>query len=374
MTEKTALVLVIDDEEAMRDSCAQILLKNRYRVETAENGTAGIQKIRDLRPDAVIVDLKMPGMSGFDVLDALPGIDPHIAVIVITGYATVDSAVEAMKKGAFDFLPKPFTPEELRIILAHALDRRRLVLEAEALRREKKILEENFITMVSHQLRSPLVAIQQYFEVVLAGIAGDPEGQLKAMLGKASERLTGLLNLINDWLDLARVDQRRLIGKLKPLDLRKTFDRLVEFMTPSARDAGISLEWHGPAAPISEVLGDEESLEQVFMNLLSNAIKFNKPQGRVRIDLRDEPDSVVVEVQDTGIGIAKEHLPFIFDQFFQVGRGEDKARKKGSGLGLSIAKKIVEAHRGRIDVSSEPGCGTTFMVRLPKSSQAGALA
>jgi signal transduction histidine kinase len=183
-----------------------------------------------------------------------------------------------------------------------------------------------------------------------------------------------LLNLINDWLDLARVDQRRLIGKLKPLDLRKTFDRLIEFMTPSARDAGISLEWHGPAAPISEVLGDEESLEQVFMNLLSNAIKFNKPQGRVRIDLRDEPDSVVVEVQDTGIGIAKEHLPFIFDQFFQVGRGEDKARKKGSGLGLSIAKKIVEAHRGRIDVSSEPGCGTTFMVRLPKSSQAGALA
>jgi signal transduction histidine kinase len=374
VTEKTALVLVIDDEEAMRDSCAQILLKNRYRVETAENGTAGIQKIRDLRPDAVIVDLKMPGMSGFDVLDALPGIDPHIAVIVITGYATVDSAVEAMKKGAFDFLPKPFTPEELRIILAHALDRRRLVLEAEALRREKKILEENFITMVSHQLRSPLVAIQQYFEVVLAGIAGDPEGRLKAMIGKASERLTGLLNLINDWLDLARVDQRRLIGKLKPLDLRKTFDRLVEFMTPSARDAGISLEWHGPAAPISEVLGDEESLEQVFMNLLSNAIKFNKPQGRVRIDLRDEPDSVVVEVQDTGIGIAKEHLPFIFDQFFQVGRGEDKARKKGSGLGLSIAKKIVEAHRGRIDVSSEPGCGTTFTVRLPKSSQAGVLA
>jgi signal transduction histidine kinase len=112
----------------------------------------------------------------------------------------------------------------------------------------------------------------------------------------------------------------------------------------------------------------------VFINLLNNAIKFNKPQGRVRIDLRDEPDSVVVEVQDTGIGIAKEHLPFIFDQFFQVGRGEDKARKKGSGLGLSIAKKIVEAHRGRIDVSSEPGCGTTFTVRLPKSSQAGVLA
>ncbi len=371
MTEKSALVLIIDDEEAMRDSCAQILLKNRYRVETAENGTEGIRKIKNLRPDAVIVDLKMTGTSGFDVLDTLPGIDPHIAVIVITGYATVDSAVEAMKKGAFDFLPKPFTPEELRIILARALDRRRLVLESEALRREKKALEDNFITMVSHQLRSPLVAIQQYFEIILAGIAGDPEGRMKKMIGKASERLKGLLNLINDWLDLARIDEDRLIGKLKPLDLRKTLDRLVEFMTPTARESSVSLEWHSPAGPLSDVLGDEESLEQVFMNLISNAINFNKPQGRVRIDLRDEPDSVVVEVRDTGIGIAKEHLPFIFDQFFQVSRSEDKARK-GSGLGLSIAKKIVDAHRGRIDVASEAGCGTSFTVRLPKSSRAGA--
>ena len=123
----------------MRDSCAQILRKNRFDVETAADGASGLQKIRDLRPDAVIVDLKMPGTSGFEVLESLPGIDPHIIAIVITGYATVDSAVEAMKKGAYDFLPKPFTPEELRMILARALERRRLVLETEALRREKEL-------------------------------------------------------------------------------------------------------------------------------------------------------------------------------------------------------------------------------------------
>jgi len=359
------LVLIIDDEESMRDSCSQILLKGRYRVETAPDGTTGLQKIRDLRPDAVIVDLKMPGISGFEVLENLRLIDPRIMAIVVTGYATVESAVEAMKKGAFDFLPKPFTPEELRMILSRALEYRRLALEAERLRREKKLLEDNVITMVSHQLRSPLVAIQQYFEVILADIAGRVEDKPKEMIRRASERLTGLLNLINDWLDLARIDQGRLVGKLKPLDPGKMMRKLVEFMTPLAKEFEVTLEWSGPEGPNFEVLGDEETLEQVFTNLISNAIAYNKPQGRVRIGLRADPDFVVIEVQDTGIGISQDHLPFIFDQFFQVSRREGK-KMKGSGLGLSIAKKIVEAHDGRIDVSSELGIGSTFTVRIPK--------
>jgi two-component system, sensor histidine kinase and response regulator len=364
--ETAPLVLIIDDEEAMRDSCSQILLKERYRVETAADGKSGLQKVGDLRPDAVIVDLMMPGTSGFEVLESLPAIDPRLVAIVITGYATVDSAVEAMKKGAHDFLPKPFTPEALRLILARGLERRRLILETEALKREKQLLEESFITMVSHQLRSPLVAIQQYFEVMLAGLAGTADERMQTMIHKASERLSGLLQLINDWLDLARVDQGRLLGALKPLDVRKVLDRLVEFMTPAARESDVALEWTGSAGPAVEVPADEQGLEQVFANLLTNAIRYNRPQGRVRIDLREEPGFVVVEIGDTGIGIAKEHLPFIFDQFFQVSRAEGKARK-GSGLGLSIAKKIVEAHGGRIDVQSELGVGTTFTVRLPKA-------
>ncbi len=373
MTETPPLVLVIDDEEAMRDSCSQILLKDHYRVETAKDGATGIQLIRAYHPAVVIVDLKMPGMSGFDVLESLPGIDPHIVAIVITGYATVDSAVEAMKKGAHDFLPKPFTPEGLRIIIARGLERRRLVLETEALRKEKRLLQENFITMVSHQLRSPLIAIQQYFEVMLAGLAGTTDDRLKEMIHKANERLGALLELINDWLDLARMDQGRFVGTFRRLDVRKILDRLVEFMTPSARKSDISLEWDGSSGPLTEVLADEQGLEQALANLINNAIRYNKPQGRVRIDLRDEPDSVVIEIQDTGVGIAQEHLPFIFDQFFRVGQPGDKT-PKGSGLGLSIAQKLIEAHHGRIEVRSEPGVGTSFTVRLPKAAGGGASA
>lgn len=365
------LVLIIDDEESMRDACAQILLKNKYRTEAAGDGASGLQKIRDLRPDAVIVDLKMPGTTGFEVLENLRLFDPQIAAIVITGYATVDSAVEAMKKGAYDFLPKPFTPEELRLILARALERRRLALEADALRREKKLLEENIITMVSHQLRSPLVAIQQYFEVILSGIAGDPAEKPKEMIRRARERLDALLNLINDWLDLARIDKGKLVGKLEPLNLRRLLEKLMEFMNPLAKEFGVSLEWAGSPGRTAEVLGDKETLEQVFTNLISNAIQYNRPQGRVGISLREDPDCLVVEIQDTGIGISQEHLPLIFDQFFQISRGQSK-KMKGSGLGLAIAKKIVEAHNGQIEVSSAPGTGSTFTVRLPKAPPAGA--
>ncbi|MBM3297146.1 MAG: response regulator, partial [Candidatus Aminicenantes bacterium] len=199
------VLLIIDDEESMRDSCSQILLKDGYRPEKAENGEVGLRKIGELGPQLVLVDLKMPGLSGFDVLERGLRLDPELVFVVITGYATVDSAVEAMKKGAYDFLPKPFTPEELRIIIRRGLEHRRLRQEAEALRREKKLMEENFITLVSHQLRSPLVAIQQYFEVLLAGLVAPLEEGVKDMLGRAAERTTALLQLINDWLDLSRL-------------------------------------------------------------------------------------------------------------------------------------------------------------------------
>lgn len=372
MTENAPLILVIDDEEAMRDSCAQILVRSHWRAETAGDGTSGLAKIRDLRPDVVIVDLKMPGLSGYEVLRRMSEIDPGIVSVVITGYATIDSAVEAMKAGAFDFLPKPFTPEELRIVLGRALDRRRLTLETEALKKEKKALEEHFITLVSHQLRSPLVAIQQYFEVILGGFAGEPDARWTDMIRKASERVRGLLGLINDWLDLARIDQGRLVGKFRPVDPAALLGRLIEFLSPSAQAAGVTLEWSvpPPVGPV-RIQGDEESLEQVFTNILSNAVKFNRPGGTVRVKVTTEPESVVIEIRDSGIGIAPENLPRLFEQFFQAAPREGGVRK-GSGLGLAIAKKIVEAHDGRIDVESEPGVGTVFTVRLPAADAADA--
>ena len=368
MVEK-AIILIIDDEEAMRDSCSMILTKDGYRAETAENGKIGLEKARELKPALALIDLKMPGLSGFEVLEKLKESDPRIIPIVITGYATVESAVEAMKKGAYDFLPKPFTPDELRIIIGRALERRKLAQEAENLRREKKLMEENFITMVSHQLRSPLVAIQQYFEVILAGMAGRVEDAQKEMIVRARERLGNLLQLINDWLDMARISRGQIVDKLKPLALDKLLKGQVEFMKPLAQEYKVRLELR-PAAGRLMVLGDGQSLEQVFSNLITNAIKYNRPDGSVSIAVREEDNMVLAEVTDTGIGISKEQLPFIFDQFYRASRREDQ-KIKGTGLGLAIAKKIVEAHNGAILVTSELGKGTTFSVRLPKAEPEG---
>ena len=363
------VILIIDDEEAMRDSCLMILTKDGYKAEAAENGALGLEKARELKPALALIDLKMPGLSGFEVLEKLKELDPQIIPVVITGYATVESAVEAMKKGAYDFLPKPFTPDELRIIIGRALERRKLAQEAETLRREKKLMEENFITMVSHQLRSPLVAIQQYFEVILAGMAGRVEDAQKEMIVRAKERLGSLLQLINDWLDMARISRGQIVDKLGPVALDKLLEKQVEFMRPLAQEFKVRLDLR-PAEGKALVLGDGQSLEQVFSNLITNAIKYNRPDGSVILSVREEESEIVTEVADTGVGISKEHLPFIFDQFYRVHRREDQ-KIKGTGLGLAISKKIVEAHNGSIRVTSEEGQGTTFSVRLPKPEPEG---
>jgi two-component system sensor histidine kinase/response regulator len=361
------LILVIDDEESIRDSCSQIITKEGHRVETAKDGTEGLEKIRTFHPDLVLVDLKMPGKSGMDVLEEIQTIDPAVIPVVITGYGTVESAVEAMKRGACEFIMKPFSPEELRLIIRKSLDRKRLIQEAETLRQEKKVLEENFITMVSHQMRSPLVAVQQYFEVILASMAGQVEDKQRKMLHRASERIQSLLNLINDWLDMAQMNKGIIEGRCQPLSIKTLLEKLIHFYRPVAMKEDVYLKLE-PNSTNPLVLGDAESLEQVFSNLISNAIHYNRPGGNIKISAKKNGDMVSIDIQDTGIGISEEHLPFIFDQFFRIDRKKNQ-KTKGTGLGLSIAKKIIEAHEGTIAVTSELGKGSTFSVLLPAAEE-----
>lgn len=365
MPQKRRSVIIIDDEESMRDSCAMILKKDGFETITADNGEEGLQKIKEADPDIALIDLKMPGISGLDVLDKIQKIAPGILPIVITGYATVESAVDAMKKGAYDFLPKPFTPEELRIIIRRGLEKIELSREAENLRREKKLIEENFITMVSHQLRSPLVAIAQYFETILSGAVGDVSSEQANMLRKAKERLEGLLSLINDWLDIARMNTGELVKKFKPVPLHSLIKKQVDFLQPLAERNQVTLNLATPQGS-DRVLGDEDTLEQVFSNLISNAVKYNREGGEVNITIRENQDTITTDVSDTGIGIPKDKMPYLFEQFFQVTR---TSKGKGSGLGLTIAQKIAEAHNGNIDVTSEENKGSTFSVTLPKAGE-----
>jgi len=362
-----ATILVIDDEKAMRDSCYQVLTKDGYRTETSEDGDSGLQKIMEIRPDLVLVDLKMPGMSGMELLEKIGDFDPNIVSIVITGYATIESAVEAMKRNAYDFLPKPFTPDQLRIVTRRGLERRRLTLESARLQQEKEKMKENFITLVSHQLRSPLASIQQYFEVILEGFAGEVASKQKEMIEQASKRIDELLRLVNDWLNMSRIEAGKLTGKFEPVDLVSILSETIGLLKPLADERKVALEMDLRGSP-PIVQGNGESLKQAFTNLVSNAIHYNREGGMVNISTREQGNHLVVEITDTGIGISQKNLHFIFDEFFRVKTKKTRG-VTGSGLGLPIAKRIIEAHNGSIKAVSKLGKGTTFSILLPKAGQ-----
>lgn len=361
---KKSTILVIDDEETMCDACQQVLNKSGYHTETSADGADGLRKVRKLPPDLVLVDLKMPGISGMEVLEKIRKIDSTIICVVITGYATIESAVEAMKRGAYDFLPKPFTPDELRIIIKRGLERRELVLESLSLRREKEKIEKNFISMVSHELRRPLIDVQEYLEVVRGGITGKLTQPQEEMLEKVSDQINTLLVLIKDWLDMSRIEAGRMLENLELLDLSQILHKTVDLLRKKIKNKKIALEVNIPAH-LPLIKGEKLSIERVFSNLIRNAIDYNREGGRISVKAKEEGGCVVIEVSDTGIGIPQKDIPFIFDEFFRV-KNRKTRHITGSGLGLSIVKKIVEAHRGSIEVRSEEGKGSTFTVFLPE--------
>lgn len=364
---KKATILVIDDEEAIRDSCCQVLSRDGYVTETAENGQSGLRKIREVKPDLVLIDLKMPGMGGMELLKEIGQIDPDIISIVITGYATIESAVEAMKLNAYDFLPKPFTPDQLRIVVERGLERRHLTAESARLRREKEMMRENFITLVSHQLRSPLASVKQYFGVIQEGFAGEVTDKQKEIIQKASGYIDSLVQLINDWLDMSRVEAGRIRDKSEPVALAAVLSEATEVLKPQAEARKVVLELNS-ADNLPQLYGDPKCLKEAFLNLLNNAIIYNREGGSVTVSVKEQGDELVIEVSDTGIGISQENLPFIFDEFFRV-KSKETQHIPGTGLGLPIARKIIEAHNGYVKVASEPGKGTTFSIFLPKAQQ-----
>lgn len=361
MTDK-AKVLIIDDEEVVLDSCTDILAGENMQIATALNGRLGIERVREFAPDLVFLDLKMPGLSGLEVLQQVLGHDPAIVVIVITGYATVDSAVEAMKKGASDFLPKPFTPDEFRIVVRRGLEKRKLVLETLALRREKELLRENFAAIVSHELKAPLGALQQNLFVLSQELARTLTEEQKQRLERMKVRLNGLLKLIHDWLRVLSADIGKIREQFHPLSMAAVVANAVECVQPQADRANVQMEV-SLADPSVQVLGEEGTLGEALINLLSNAVKYSHAGGRVLLRAGVEDGRCVIRVRDWGIGIPSEDLPLILGGFAGVRAGP--GGEKGCGLGLALTRRIVEAHDGSIAAESEPGKGSTFVVSLP---------
>lgn len=357
-------IVVIDDDYAMRLSCGKILSKMGLHFEAFEDGARGLSAIGALKPDLVVVDLKMPGISGMEVVSRVREIDPQAVVVVITGYATIDTAVEAMKAGAYDFLPKPFSPDEFRLIVNRALERRQLALESQRTEVERALLKRRFVTFVSHQLQSPLAAIHQYLDVLkYLDNTEDAAAKRQEWIDRCLKRTEELQSIIRDWLTEAKIEGNTLSGQRTNVDLRQVILEILKSYEEMAAAEQVSLEARLPEQPLW-VWGDRNCLSVAMDNLITNAIKYNKPGGKVDVCGSLADGEVIISVSDTGVGIPDQYRPFLFSEFFRV-KSENGKYIGGTGLGLHIVKKIVSEMGGSVAMESEVNVGSTFRVRLP---------
>jgi signal transduction histidine kinase len=360
--ETAGRILIVDDEEVVLDSCSEILRSAGYAVATASDGAQGLRKVEEFHPDLVYVDLKMPGMSGMEVLERIRAADPSVVTIVITGYATLASAVEAMQRGAYDFVPKPFTPEELRLITRRGMERRRLVQETLALRREQEMLREHFAAIIAHEVKSPLAAVQQSLYLLAAELRETLTEAQRERLARLQARLADLLKMVDTWLGAISGDQRAIRERFRPTVVADVVARAVEAVQPFARRKDLQITT-ALAEGLPPVSGDQVTLVQALVNLLHNAVKYSHPGSIVTVGARAEGEQVRISVSDQGVGIPPDELPHIFGAFY---RGSaSMAGEAGVGLGLAVTRRIVEAHGGVITAESTPGKGSTFTVALP---------
>jgi len=473
-------ILVVDDEKVIREGCREVLTLEGFEVVLTENGELGLKMIEEVHFDVVLLDLMMPGISGFDVLSHIKTLHPDTAIIVITGYATVEHSIEAMKNGAFDFIPKPFSPAQLRVVVSKAIDHtgalkdianeksrmrvlinliangvmvtdaeKKLVLanpafmkimgfkgddiigcpftevvHQEQLRQmvehafpiseceNNELTEEleikksgedatanyvarcrpfrdrigrnlgtitvlsditylkdinqrqsDFVSMVAHEIRSPMNSVMAQIKVVQDGLAGDVTQKQREILGRTSERINGLVTLSSELLDMASRETGLIALERTECDMTEVIKDQVDFHQPKAEEKGIQLKLE-PLPDLPPVRVNKQNMGEVLSNLITNAINYTPGKGKITVSARPEKHHLCISVSDTGLGIAEEELGRIFDRFYRV-KNEKTRYIIGTGLGLSIVKSIVEAHDGMIQVDSKPDHGSSFYVYIP---------
>jgi signal transduction histidine kinase/FixJ family two-component response regulator len=484
-------ILVADDEGDIRDGAERILRRMGFRVFKASRGDEAIGMLDSVGPSIMLLDLKMPGKDGMEVLQHIREHQPGILVIVITGYATVDAAIEAMKRGAYDFIPKPFEPDQLRLVVNRAAERIRLTREAEALALERmrtlsdldmeksrvrtiieslpggvlvtntsgqvvlmnpacrqllgiaaatktgkpvgeyladealcalimdisrgkhldygdipdyefalpdekylrvrgqpvlgdrmeclgavvhfvdithlKIvdrLKSEFVSKVSHELRSPLSTIHEQLATVIGDLVNMVPAQDQHILTRAKEKTKGMISLIGDLLDISRIDEGLICREPRPVELAELLLSITDFLEAKAGAKHQTLELVLPDSPLPPMNADPLALESILGNLVANAINYTPEGGRIRVVVDLAGVNVRVRVIDNGFGIAEKHLPRIFERFYRV-KDENTRFITGTGLGLPIVKGLLDAMGGIIEVQSTPGEGSVFTVLLP---------
>ena len=493
MSDEPVRILVVDDELGMREGCRKILTAEGYEVETAEDGLDGLARFK-AGPNfaAALIDLKMPRMDGIELIEKIHAQDEDILLLIITAYATIETAVEATKRGAYGYIPKPFTPDELLLPVRNGLERRALAMEAKRLReeREKRLLEvafersksktilhcmtdgvlvinrdkqivlrnaaaarvvgesgslsspvplhalgreelvslvmealdassdmiaskeiafgnstymvnaspvvepngevlgvvavlrditvmkkleeakSMFVSMVAHEIKSPLAAVEGYLNVLLGGMAGDLTEKARGMLDRSLLRTKALRTMVSDLLNVTAIETGHFSIKRMPICIEDIVAEVVDSYRERAREKKLDLQLNCDG-PLDPVLADRDAMVHVIGNLIDNAVKYTPEGGQIRVDVGHNGMYARISVQDDGIGMSEEEKGRVFEEFYRA-KNQYTASIPGTGLGLNLVKRLVDLHQGRITVESKPGEGSKFTVSLPMpESQVG---
>jgi len=487
-------ILFVDDESWIRDIFCQFLAGSRYEVITAESAQEALDILSKHVVDIMFLDLGMPVVEGQEALEIATKKYPHIPVVITTKHGDLKTAVECLRKGAYDFIAKPFQVDQLLLTIKRTAEKRELEQRAKLFEEElaralldlntekkrlktimnsiadglmvtdrslevilhnpallqmlgakaevknpfpvtqiiddgaliatlKKILcgetsedecipqeihvgenilrakaapllgpdrtmfwsvvgtvtvfedmtpykrlaemESDFVNMVVHELRSPLMLMKVTNDYLLDGRAGPLEEKQKEFVSKGTRKIDALLDLIDELLDLAKIGEGKYVQPRVPTDIGRIIEEIVALMEVRAKEQEIILSY--ACENLKPLQADPKSIEEVLSNLIANAINYSPDGGRVTVTARITGDHVEITVEDTGVGIPPEELPKIFDKFYRVKHPKTR-QVRGSGLGLSIVKGIVEAYNGSIDVKSIVNEGTTFRITLPMTS------
>jgi signal transduction histidine kinase len=377
----TLNLLIVDDEPGIRSGIRRILTdfcvdfpfleeEFGFNIIDAGSGEDAIDIIEKYAIDIVLLDNKLPGMDGIEVLEYINKKQYDCNVMMITSYASLDLAIKATNNGAYNFVPKPFTPQELKASIEGITKNLYLRRMTKQLNTVGKQIRFQFLSVLSHELKSPINAIEGYLRIMEDRQVGNNLDDYELMIQRSLERIKGMRTLIMDMLDLTRLESGKKARDVKKVNLVALMKVSKDTMSPMAIQKNLKINIDTDPNEIFYI-ADQQEIEIIFNNLVSNAVKYNKDNGDVNCVIREDEHSITISVSDTGIGMSEDDISKLFQDFIRI-KNEKTKGISGSGLGLTIMKKIVEdVYNGTVSVTSKEDVGSTFTVKLPKISYMG---
>ena len=368
-------VLIVDDDQEFAESLVDILSPAGYDVVVASHAESAVAALQRSSPPVAMLDIRLGRASGVDLLSHLRAQRPDLICVMMTAHADTQTAIAAMRQGAYDYFDKSSEPIELLAVLDRCFEKARLQEENrsayDALRIAKEAAEKanraksEFLANISHELRTPLNAIIGFSEVMMQEILGPVGNENYAgYLKDIHDSGIDLLNIINDILDLSKAEAGKLELSEQTVDAAVVIDAVCRLMRPKIDSAGLQVATEF-AANLSLLFCDRLKLKQVLLNLLSNAVKFTRPGGRITVGAAADPAiGFAITIRDTGIGISKEDIARVLQPFEQVESSLSRSHN-GTGLGLPLTAAMMELHGGALEIHSEIGAGTAVTIRFP---------